>query len=169
MVDLLLVVTGNSHLWFLWRLERSHPHKAVNKCSRLLSLCQHLLSSVIFILAIPTRVRWNRKVVLICISRMSKDGEHFTGFFPLSHLYFLQFYRALLKNRFFVGFTLLYQSHSPLRPSVSTLCPCNLPPKRTKQNEQTNQTSSCGSCSVSGCVTQYTLRPDISTCKCSWQ
>jgi hypothetical protein len=40
-----------------------HPHK-------------HLLSFVFLMVAILTGVRWNLNVVLICISFMTRDGEH---------------------------------------------------------------------------------------------
>jgi hypothetical protein len=39
--------------------------------------CQQLLSPEFLILTILTGVRWNLKVVMICISLMTKDVEHF--------------------------------------------------------------------------------------------
>jgi hypothetical protein len=42
---------------------------------------QHLLSSEFFILVILTGGRWNLRVVLICISLMTKDVEHFVRCF----------------------------------------------------------------------------------------
>jgi len=53
---------------------------------------QHLLSSEIFILAFLTRVRWNLRDFLICISLMSKNIE--LRIFPkvlLAHSIFLTF------------------------------------------------------------------------------
>ena len=49
---------------------------------------QHLLSSEFLTLAILTCVRWNLKVVSICISLMIKDVEHFFQVL-LSHPMFL--------------------------------------------------------------------------------
>ena len=39
--------------------------------------CQNELSLEVLILAIPAGVRWNLRVIVICISLMSKDVEHF--------------------------------------------------------------------------------------------
>jgi hypothetical protein len=56
--------------------------------------CQHLLSPKYLILAILTGVRWNLRVVLICISLMIKDAEHLFQVL-LSHL-------VSLRCKFFV-------------------------------------------------------------------
>ena len=44
---------------------------------------QHLLSPEFLILAILTRVKWNLSVVLICVSLMIKDAEHFIRCFSV--------------------------------------------------------------------------------------
>jgi hypothetical protein len=46
-----------------------------------------MLVVVFLMMAIPTGVRWNLSVVLICISFMARDGEHFFHVF-FGHLNF---------------------------------------------------------------------------------
>jgi len=46
---------------------------------------QHLLSPEFLMLAFLTGVRWNLRVVLICISLMTKDVEHFFRCFSAIH------------------------------------------------------------------------------------
>jgi hypothetical protein len=61
-----------------WRSVPLYPHPR-----------QHLLSPKVLILAILTGVRWNLRVVLMCISLMIKYVEHFFFQVLLSHLVFL--------------------------------------------------------------------------------
>jgi len=64
--------------------------------------CQHVLSPEVLILAILNHVRWNLRVVLICISLMTKDFEHLSD---LSHWRFLhgEFCLVLYRIGFHVG------------------------------------------------------------------
>jgi hypothetical protein len=39
--------------------------------------CQHMLVVVVWMMAILTGIRWNLSVVLVYISFMARDGEHF--------------------------------------------------------------------------------------------
>ena len=53
-----------------------------------LHLCQHELSFILLIFAILMSVRWNLKVVLICISLMAKDVEQFFVSQPFEFSFF---------------------------------------------------------------------------------
>jgi hypothetical protein len=70
---------------------------------------QHLLLMVFLMIAILTRVRWNLSVVLICISFMSKDGEHF--FMCFLAIWISSFEKVLFSSvaHFFIG-SLILQS-----------------------------------------------------------
>jgi hypothetical protein len=49
---------------------------------------QHMLVVVFLMIAILTGVRWNLSEVLICISFMTRDGEHFFMFFGHLNFFF---------------------------------------------------------------------------------
>jgi hypothetical protein len=50
--------------------------------------CQHLVVVVFLMVAILKGVRWNVSIVLICISFMVKNGEHFFMFFTDLQFFF---------------------------------------------------------------------------------
>ena len=68
--------------WYSWYLRRNNfqsgctrlqPHQQWRSVPLSPHLCQDLLSPEFLILSIPTGVRWNLGVVLICISLVTKD------------------------------------------------------------------------------------------------
>ena len=74
---------------------------------------QHKLSSLFLILAILTGVRWNLRAVLICISLIAKDVEHFLK--RLLALWYSSVESSLFRSvpPFFIGlFVLLISSFS---------------------------------------------------------
>ena len=64
-------------------LYQLHSHQQCRSVSFSPQPLQHKLSSVFLNLAILTGVRWNLRVILICISLMTKDVEHFLKWFSV--------------------------------------------------------------------------------------
>jgi hypothetical protein len=67
----------NLQIFFQSGCTSLHSHQ---KCERVLISqhpCQHLFLVVLLMMAILTGVRWNLSVVLIYISFIARDGEHF--------------------------------------------------------------------------------------------
>jgi hypothetical protein len=54
-----------------------HSHQQCTRFPFFPHPCQHLLVVVFLMTAILTEVRWNLSVLLICISFIARDGEHF--------------------------------------------------------------------------------------------
>jgi hypothetical protein len=54
-----------------------HSHQQCKRVPFSLPPRQHLVVVVLLIMAIVMGVRWNLSVVLICISFIARDGEHF--------------------------------------------------------------------------------------------
>jgi hypothetical protein len=70
-------------------------------------LHQYLLLLVFLMLAILTGLRWNLTVVLICISFMARDGEHF--FMCFLAIWISSFEKVLFSSvaHFFIGSLIL--------------------------------------------------------------
>jgi hypothetical protein len=68
------------HIFFYSGFSSLHPHQQCTKVPFSPRSCEHLLLVVFLMMAILTGVRWNLSVVLICISFMARDGEHFFMF-----------------------------------------------------------------------------------------
>jgi hypothetical protein len=64
---------------------------------------QHPQSPEIFILAILTGVRWNLRIVLICISLMIKDVEHLLRCFSALRYFSVENYLFISVPQFLIG------------------------------------------------------------------
>jgi hypothetical protein len=60
--------------------------------------CQHVLLFVFLMIAILTGMRLNLNVILICISFMARDGEHFFSFFFFLPIWTSSFEKVLFSS-----------------------------------------------------------------------
>jgi hypothetical protein len=75
-----------------WRSVPLSPHPS-----------QHVLSSEVLILAILIYVRWNLRVILVCISLITKDFEHFFKCFSVTQDSFVVNSQFSFIRHFFIG------------------------------------------------------------------
>jgi hypothetical protein len=70
-------VLRSLQIFFLCSFISLHSHQQYTRVPFSPHPCQHLLLVVFLMMAILTEVIWNLGVVLICISFIARDGEHF--------------------------------------------------------------------------------------------
>jgi ABC-type uncharacterized transport system permease subunit len=86
--------------------------------------CQYLLSPEFLILVILTDLRWNLRAVLICISLMTKDVEHFFKCF--SAIWYSSVENSLFSSvhHFLIGLFFSLCLTSILMDSSAWMCSC---------------------------------------------
>lgn len=122
MLSLLGICQGHiSHSRFTFRFwkifhtdfPRCNPTKG--ECGSLFSshIIQQVLLTVLLIFSISTKVRWDLKIVLTCISIISRDDEQFFSYF-FSHFFFWIVHRSNFEKKdclFFLSLCFLGYLH----------------------------------------------------------
>lgn len=98
------------HFWKTFHTDFPSGNPTNRECGSLFSshVIQHLLLIVLLIFSISTKVQWDLKIVLTCISIISRDDEQFFSYF-FSHFFLLNCTQVQFwKNGLFVFLVSLF-------------------------------------------------------------